>query len=562
MLYFDPAYFSFELINNQDFSIALGRWGAILSQFIPLWALKHDFQIETILQLYSISFIIVYYFIFLIIYYGFRDFPATLVLIFALCLTFRSAFYYPTAELYHGIALSVLFWALLKKLMEWKGIKLYAGFAITMFLIVSLSYFHQLTIFLLLFFITIEWLVNEKPANRILLVIGAFSIAWYFVRIKFLTFSEYENNKVLSVYEFVNQVPGFKENPTLEIYISFFRDQALLPLIAFAASLILLLKTNIKLVVATLLIFIGFSFIIIVTLYRGESIIMSENYFTVLGAFMAIPIVKVIYDYNRYIFIALILILCSQSLISIYKSATPILARTKLLENMVDYGRQFSQKKFIIEEANYLDNAFLSSWSMPFETLLLSSLTDLDESVTFFIKSDTVNLVKNELNNPYVFLGPTWSPYIYKTNTLNLTRFHLPKGPYLHLSTNQDLIATYDTVFDKKNILIDPVRLIYKNYKEVAIKITNLSDHILPSIPGSDEQIYLSYHLIDKMGNMVSWDNRRTLIALDIHPGKTFIQKINIDNADLIGQYTLVIDLVTEGKRWWGIDSKTEIIFN
>ncbi len=86
MLYSDPAFFSFLVIDGNDYSVALGRWGTVLSQAIPLFALQHGVSLEHFLQLYSASFILVYYLVFLIIHYGFKNASGSWMLILSLCL--------------------------------------------------------------------------------------------------------------------------------------------------------------------------------------------------------------------------------------------------------------------------------------------------------------------------------------------------------------------------------------------------------------------------------------------------------------------------------------------
>ncbi len=559
MLYYDPAFFSFSIINNGTFSIALGRFGAMFSQILPVLASKKLFSIDTILQIYSISFILVYYLIFSIIQCFLKDTVAALVLIFSLCLTFGVTFYYPTAELYHGIAFAVLFWSLLRKLEFWNKREQTIGIVFILLLGILLSYLHQLAGFLAVFFIAIQ-LLDWKGSNRArLLFIGSVFLIWNVIRIKFLTTSTYESDKLLDSSTFMDQLFKLNTNPTLERYFNFLKDVTILPLIAFITALLLLIKKNFKLVSLCILAFIGFSVVVLVTLYRGESIIMTQNYFTVLGTFMAIPITMVIIDYKKIFMVPLVIVLCGYSLFGIYKAAQPLKERVIMIENMIDYGRQFQNKKFIISEKNHLNKYFFSTTFMPFETLLQSSLNFDDESVTYFIQKEGEELKQSELSKEGVFLGPNFSLYSYRSNTFNLNYFRLPLGPYLNLSTNQDDNSYDENLFDKNNLKLESLRLKYDDVSDIYVKLTNLSTQILPSIPGERNKIFLGYHLADKEGKIITWDNERTALDFDLHPNKTMIQKLKVNPPSSPGNYILFIDIVTEGKRWWNIDTKIEL---
>src|SRR5689334_21683384 len=65
MLSYDPAFFSFKIIFERDFDVELGRWGSVVSQVLPLWFLQLGCSLETFLRVYSVSFILIYYLIFL-----------------------------------------------------------------------------------------------------------------------------------------------------------------------------------------------------------------------------------------------------------------------------------------------------------------------------------------------------------------------------------------------------------------------------------------------------------------------------------------------------------------
>ena len=55
-------------------------------------------------------------------------------------------------------------------------------------------------------------------------------------------------------------------------------------------------------------------------------------------------------EYKKIFMIPLVIVLCGYSLCGIYNAAKPLTERNILVENLIDYGRQFENKKFIISE--------------------------------------------------------------------------------------------------------------------------------------------------------------------------------------------------------------------
>lgn len=103
ILSFDSSFYAFQIIQSKTYDIELGRWGDVLSQLLPVMALKNHCSLETFLRLYSISFIIIYYIIFLLCTLVFKNQKAGLALMLALCLGFRWVFYYAVTEIHMAV---------------------------------------------------------------------------------------------------------------------------------------------------------------------------------------------------------------------------------------------------------------------------------------------------------------------------------------------------------------------------------------------------------------------------------------------------------------------------
>src|SRR5688500_6624249 len=73
VLFVDPGQQLFEMINEQNFKVFVGRHSMMINQTIPLIGIKMGLSLKTLMILYSISFVIIYYLCFLLSVYKFKN---------------------------------------------------------------------------------------------------------------------------------------------------------------------------------------------------------------------------------------------------------------------------------------------------------------------------------------------------------------------------------------------------------------------------------------------------------------------------------------------------------
>jgi hypothetical protein len=66
------------------------------------------------------------------------------------------------------------------------------------------------------------------------------------------------------------------------------------------------------------------------------------------------------------------------------------------------------------------------------------------------------------------------------------------------------------------------------------------------------EGIRLSYHWLDELGNAIVWDGLRTALPHDVAPGETLRAELPVRGPIPPGRYRLALDLVDEGRAWFG----------
>jgi hypothetical protein len=483
---------------------------------------------------------------------------------FTLCLAFRHAFYYSTAELYQGLALCVLVWAIAFPENPYNSVKkkniAYFFAAVLIFVI---SYYHQLTLFPLIFMFLYEMVSGRKFNDRHLIFLFAFTILWFFIRVEFLTTSDYEKGKIPTLHVFAEQFKNIRVLPSY-IYFKTYTKGFLIPLVTLNIISLLFLLFRRKWLSLLLIILFNGGFILlnIITYFHGESPLMYENYYTVLGLFCAIPLSELLFNIERkalfWLITTLILLI---NLEGIYSAHYPFTQKVEYLERITDYGRKMPEKKYIIDSKNFPWQYGWVSWALPFETLLASSIESPDSSVSVCM-ANPVTQYDSIANWKDIFLGPAWAITWFWTPNLDHHYYALPSGGYKKLTNLQSDSAFKESNFSNHNILITPLQdniaVNREKYAVIPIRITNESGYKLNAIPVGSNQVFLSYHVYSEKGEVVLWEGHRTSLETDIE--KESIQGLIFNSELKKGKYILDIDFVTENVRWWNIDSKVELI--
>jgi hypothetical protein len=563
MLNYDPAFFSFRILQDKNYDIELGRWGSVISQALPLWFLKLGCSLETFLRVYSVSFILIYYIIFLFISLFLKNARASVVLMFTLCLAFRHAFYYSTAELYQGLAISVLVMALVSPEVEYStGLRKNAAYLLSAGLIYVLSYYHQILVFPLLFIFCYHLLLKKKYKDAYLIFMIALTAVWFLIRVKFLTETTYEKDKIPDLKTLLAGFPHITGMPSYFYFRHFVRHYILsLVFLNLLSVGVMVYKREWMLASFYVLFNVGFIYLNIITYAKGESPLMYENYLTVLGLYCAVPLTDILSGMKRQrLAILLVIAVLSFNLKEIYAAKYPLTQKIEYLKRMTDSGREMPEKKYLISSRNFPWSYDWVSWSLPFESLLYSSLVSPDSAVTVCTASP-VNQYDSLLDWKYIFLGPPWSPTWFWTTDLNLKYYALPAGTYKKLCTSQSDTSFSESVFGNYNVVIEPlidhVEIKKATYAVVPLRIKNNSGHLLRSVPDAEHSILLCYHVKDNNGNYVVWDGNKVYLETDID--KQAIQGLVVMSDLPKGDYILEADLMTNGKRWWGINSKISL---
>ncbi|OFX23243.1 MAG: hypothetical protein A2033_04150 [Bacteroidetes bacterium GWA2_31_9] len=567
---FDTAYYVFKMIYFNDFNIELNRWIAYPSQILPLIAIKNGAILSTVLKLYSISFILTYYLIYCFIAYSLKNKPAVYALILTLCLTYRNNFYFATIDLPLTLAISILFWALISQRTYTNINRLLFIQAGAIFCIIVNTYGHLLSIIAILFIIAFEIIFNNRWKERPIIFILLFTISWYFIRVYVLPLSEYDKSKMLSLEVLFNKIPTIFSLKSTNYFVNFFLYEIWIVPVLFVINLFLAIKKQLWTLTFLLISFpVCYLSLILTSWYKGESPIVYQGYYAILGLYIAVAFIAIMSKYyNKSIIIisvTLILIISSTSLYSSHKMLTN---RIEYFDRMAKYMRKINVRKGLIEPKNLPWNILHSSWAIPFESLLMSSLDDPDSAVTF---NSHHHKDLNKINVNGLFLGANFKLY-WDSDSINKSYFNLPKYGYKYINTHQSEIITNDSIFNKNQINIEPISNEYycdnDSIVVIPIKIINKSSIKINSITTSNYSLLLSYHLYSKDGELICYAGEKTFLEIDIEKNTSATVGLKIRLPKSSGlfnknkDYVIVeADILCENIRWLEINKRFKLYF-
>ena len=206
-LYIDMAFQTFVMIQTKTTTIQNYRFGAALTQLLPLLAIKTHLSLTKVLQCYSASFYIWYVMYFLMILYLFKSEALAIVLLLSLTLVASSSFYWAQTELPQGISFLVLFLSAILFYAQKKAVTIIQGIFLLAMLI-TVVFFHPLLCIIFIMSI-IYFKLKGNISNRHFLILAFTTILLVALKSLFFKTGTYEANKMGGLNNFISLFPNY-----------------------------------------------------------------------------------------------------------------------------------------------------------------------------------------------------------------------------------------------------------------------------------------------------------------------------------------------------------------
>jgi hypothetical protein len=436
MFFVDATYIAFKAINEEKLQIQQFRFGAFITQIVPVIGAKLHLSIKTILVAYSASFNLFYLITGLILFFWFRLYTLVILLAFYFTLISTDTYYWTNNEVHQGVAWMFLFY----------GGQIYygrekQGWVIPILLILVLGttalFSHPLVIvpfvFLWVFFLVEKQLPYSRRQLIVFSMIMLLPVIAKVIVSKF--YANYDTEKL-------NEVSNLKPRDLYLVFQSPFAKQIYghilsnfwIAGILFLSGIAVMFKQR-KHLLMTWTFGCCFAFFVAACLTFGEyAPFYSESELmpgvilvTAPFVFFILPRLK-----NRHAIIIISLIFLSR-LINIHSSRDIFKQRVEAIAGIVSQMKKENFTKLImVKNDDAVPKPWIIEWAMPTESILYSAmLGDRPVRTYTFSKEDKID--QRVLNDRYLFQSDFevlhsgyLNPYYFSIDTVNVYR----KLPY------------------------------------------------------------------------------------------------------------------------------------
>lgn len=409
ILIYDTSFYLFNIIKNGNFFIPHGRYAIVITQILPLLAIKLGLPLKIVMKAFSLNVGLFYYALYLLIRYTLKDKFGGWLLIFSFALFAQTTYFYTVSEIQIGLAF-IIFVILFLNNRILKDIQTYPLFfyilLFSLFLIVGwLHFFIYIPLGMILGYI---FITHYKTHPKIVLIsIALFLAAFIFHYLNIRLSGGYQTIKLLNFHQIKVTIKELWHNTDPKNWIEqympwlFYHDKTY---IALAVAGVLLYKKKYLTLLFAVCCIITISVVFLASIPNDYPPAYKESYANVWGILCIAP---VFIDSNWGISLVksvLLLVLLSLSIWRsediMHKSSARIRAMRSFVQEMRDSK---ISKGYILHELKYE-----SAWSHPYETLLYSSTTP--PSLTCLLTSTPPD--SSILNQKNIFIGAPWEANI------------------------------------------------------------------------------------------------------------------------------------------------------
>lgn len=368
--YIDSAWQFFYRVNNESFLFPSGRFGVFISE-IPLYiAVKLHLPFSILIYTFSLSYILLYYFVWRLCTYTFKNPVAGLAILLSSVVGLRESFLHPVTETHQCIVFSSLLWALLNH--EFRNPKFKTAWACV--LTVLILFIHPIGVFTMGF--VLLYFMAEKKSFRnplpwlVLAIILAITL-WRF----FAPTDPYDADQI-SHLKNASPFSALTQSGALNFLKIHFTHFYWLPELAFLVASVWLTfrKEWPKLSVLALSV-AAYLAIAFITFSSGDSSIMMERVF--LPAFFMVnlalaDVLSTQKAFNKWIPVVLVVFFMVNGIRYINAGCLMYKKRVAYMEQLVQAGIAQGNDKYILPEAKADMEKILVPWAFGTETLLYS----------------------------------------------------------------------------------------------------------------------------------------------------------------------------------------------
>jgi hypothetical protein len=372
-VFIDISFHLFYILKDDSFAIQNYRFAAAFTQLFPLIGSKMGLGLDNIAKLYSIGFGVFYFMIFTFIAYGLKLWRYAIIMLLFSTMMISHTFYWIQSELPQGLALMILYFALLDMIskQEKKSAMWYLPLSALLF---AVAYSHPLILFPFAFY-SLFLIIHDSESKRLLIFsLISFLLFWGIKSVFFKT--SYDSSSISGAGNFIQLFPNYFNLESNKDFVRYcISDYNVMILVWMALLMLYIFKKEwIKLTLVGGF-FVGYFMLVNISYFDGADQFYMENLYLPLGLITAVPLV---WDGSRFLgdnkFMWVIGIIVTIGLLRIYNTADEYTERLSYLNKLMIEYLEADVDKVIIDE-NLVDmNTLKMSWGTPYEFWLLSTI--------------------------------------------------------------------------------------------------------------------------------------------------------------------------------------------
>lgn len=409
IIFLDPVFQLAYMIRDGGFAIQVNRYAAVLTKIFPYLAIKLSLPLYAITLIYSVSFVIYNFLIFIVIAKFIKNQKWALFLLLFNILMISHSFYWPAIELNQGIALMILYFSLLDKKLKFnKNIILF----FIIILVPTVIFAHPLAIIPFVFISFYLYLFEKRYTDLFFLGIGSvIAVISLFIN-KIFFRNWYDDMNMGRLSNFVKLFPDYfniKSNADFFDYL--IKDYYVSLILLIVIIVWFILRKKYLRLIYIIFFIVSYILLVNITFPEGAVHFFAESKYILLSIFIIMPLVYDIYQEISFkaSFYVLILVIMVR-IIHISECHTLYSARLDILREVIDKTKNLDNKKLIFRQSDFPMDTMMMTWSSAYEFWLLSALENKEQRS--IIIDENPERFDSLLNRNDIFLEE-WRVYRY-----------------------------------------------------------------------------------------------------------------------------------------------------
>jgi len=393
----DAAFQLFSILKEDNFAIQINRFGAAFTQVFPLLASKMNWPLSAVTMVYSLSFLLFYFIIFLIVLLGLKNEKMALVILLFNTIMVRHSFFWIQCEFVQGAVFTLFYLAITELVLKRDQVPRWY-YPLSLFFMITIIYFYPLLLFIMLFGFAFLMLLY-KNSIRLLAGVLATYMVLFVIKVKFLS-NFYDQQSMQGVSNIIREFPHYLQLNSFKNFYRYVLNDYYLLFIFWIVTALYLLTVKKYLLMGLMSAFLfGVCFLINVNFAAGVDQFYLESQYLILVVFVAMPFAWFVMHEKMLRTAGMLLISGSLilSLIRIHVTHDLYLQRVAYIRSL---SAESAAKRMMPKELVKTD-ILRFTWGVSFEAWLLSTIEE----------GKTVSVVYEEqpgqfdylLNDPKIF---------------------------------------------------------------------------------------------------------------------------------------------------------------